>query len=498
MRNFPRLMLAGAAIALAVVACGEQVTSPVPDVLTPAFTHVDPVFVAGNPSCPAGFIEFKIEPVASGDYTDGVLQVSITVNNTSAGETFDWESNFGIDHVIVKGGPNANLYSYNPEETEDDGLHAPAGPSGKWAGLSHISFCYDIELEVEKTAETSFTRTYLWEIDKTAVEVDKVDELVYEIFYEVTVSQASPAYEDSDWAVAGEISIHNPHPSLAATITDVSDVISLLGETDIDAVVDCGADFPINLAAGGDLTCEYSADLPDGQDRLNTATVTTSGSIGGDEATADVIFGDPTTELDKCVDVYDDAGTPGDTSDDVFLGTVCIPGEAGAGEFEAPHTFEFSTTHEFDEAVCDTEVEITNVATAIGQDTETEITADETVFFVVQCDVPGDGEGCTPGYWRQEQHYDSWVGYDPSDIFSVVFGVGPSITLGEAVQLGGGGENALIRHAVAALLNSTALDDYPYTTAEVIAMVQAAYASGDFEETKDALEAANELGCPLN
>jgi hypothetical protein len=42
--------------------------------------------------------------------------------------------------------------------------------------------------------------------------------------------------------------------------------------------------------------------------------------------------------------------------------------------------------------------------------------------------------------------------------------------------------------------------DYPYTTAEVLAMVKAAIDSGDaaeIEATKDALDEANNLGCPL-
>lgn len=117
---------------------------------------------------------------------------------------------------------------------------------------------------------------------------------------------------------------------------------------------------------------------------------------------------------------------------------------------------------------------------------------------------PTGNEGCTPGYWRQDQHYDSWAatGYSPSDDFEAVFGVDASFSptdLGTAVALGGGGENALARHAVAALLNAANPDvAYAYTAAEVIAGVQDAYASGEFEAFKDALDAANNAGCPIN
>jgi hypothetical protein len=119
----------------------------------------------------------------------------------------------------------------------------------------------------------------------------------------------------------------------------------------------------------------------------------------------------------------------------------------------------------------------------------------------------GGEQGCTPGYWRN--HLDRWSEVDPGDDFNATFGVdlfSPNITLGTAIQLGGGGENALARHATAALLNAhggVANSDgttvaSPYTVAEVIQMVQDAVEDETIEATKDLLAAANELGCPLN
>jgi len=116
--------------------------------------------------------------------------------------------------------------------------------------------------------------------------------------------------------------------------------------------------------------------------------------------------------------------------------------------------------------------------------------------------LPGAGEeGCTPGYWKQDQHFDSWVGFAPSDDYETVFGVDASFdkTLLGALKQGGGGEKALGRHAVAALLNSSNPDvSYAFTTAEIIAIVQEAYATGDFEGAKNQLADENEQGCPLN
>ena len=110
-------------------------------------------------------------------------------------------------------------------------------------------------------------------------------------------------------------------------------------------------------------------------------------------------------------------------------------------------------------------------------------------------------EGCTPGYWRQYHHYDSWSGYEPGDDFATVFGVksGFRATLGQAVEFSGGGEYALARHAVAALLNARhSRVDYAYDRDEVIDVVRWAYATGDFETAKNDLAEANEQRCPLN
>ena len=68
-----------------------------------------------------GFKIDNIDGPFNGVYSDGVLTVTIT-NSTNT--TFSWSSSIGVDAVIVKGGPNANVYVYDPpaESTGDDGL----------------------------------------------------------------------------------------------------------------------------------------------------------------------------------------------------------------------------------------------------------------------------------------------------------------------------------------------------------------------------------------
>lgn len=120
------------------------------------------------------------------------------------------------------------------------------------------------------------------------------------------------------------------------------------------------------------------------------------------------------------------------------------------------------------------------------------------------CEKEEGGEGCTPGYWKQRHHFDSWVTYEPGDVYDDVFGVDVfgDMTLLEVLKQGGGGAKALGRHSVAALLNAaTGGVGYLYSESDVITLVQVAFGNGTDEAIsilKDDLEEQNELGCPLN
>jgi hypothetical protein len=123
--------------------------------------------------------------------------------------------------------------------------------------------------------------------------------------------------------------------------------------------------------------------------------------------------------------------------------------------------------------------------------------------------APEDGEGCTPGFWKN--HPEDWEGFSTGQTLASVFspaglgGLG-STTLLDALSFKGGptvtaAKRILLRHAVAALLNSAHSGvDFGMTTAEVIAAVNAALASNDRDSilaAKDDLAALNRSGCPL-
>ncbi len=274
----------------------------------PSGNGVQPVFVPGNPDC-AGLgytLGFKPQPEPP---PDGLYQFpadpgnTVTISNND-GTFFDWASTLGIDAVIVKGGPDADAFVYPLESFSDTGLHAPINHNNDQPfAISHIEFCYDYEVTVEKTAETSFTRTFEWDISKT------VTPETWDLFTgdtgtsKYTVEVSKTGFTDSDWAVTGTVWVTNDTP-FPATIESVTDVISGIGPVPICG----GVAFPLDLGPGDSLHCGYGTALPDGSDRVNTATVETSGDVGGGEATADIVFGDPTTEVNGTINVDDTNG----------------------------------------------------------------------------------------------------------------------------------------------------------------------------------------------
>lgn len=124
-------------------------------------------------------------------------------------------------------------------------------------------------------------------------------------------------------------------------------------------------------------------------------------------------------------------------------------------------------------------------------------------------------EGCTPGFWKNHNMYkntDHWCeSFTPdmsyNGVFLVTAGWDDDPTLLDALKCGGGGEKAMARHAVAALLNacSEEVDALGSSNEEwgvnfVIENVQDAYATERFQYWKDKFAAWNEdnpLGCPL-
>ena len=124
--------------------------------------------------------------------------------------------------------------------------------------------------------------------------------------------------------------------------------------------------------------------------------------------------------------------------------------------------------------------------------------------------------GCTPGYWKQTQHFDSWeeakpdrllVQGDPLTRAFTPTGDRADDTFLMALQYKGGAgaagaEQILLRAAVAAWLNAAhETVGYPIRRTEFVPQVNAAIQSGDRAQMLELaahLDGLNNLGCPLN
>lgn len=143
-----------------------------------------------------------------------------------------------------------------------------------------------------------------------------------------------------------------------------------------------------------------------------------------------------------------------------------------------------------------------------------------------QATVAGDSQGCTPGYWKQAQHFDSWQEAQPGSSFENKFGFNATsgyldgLTMLGALQGGGGqglegARKVLARAAAAAWLNAAydAPDGsamlFPWRRAAasefgrpaLVPTVRAALTGTDRQAMLDLaawLDDDNNLGCPLN
>jgi microcystin-dependent protein len=164
---------------------------------------------------------------------------------------------------------------------------------------------------------------------------------------------------------------------------------------------------------------------------------------------------------------------------------------------------------------------------ATGTVTVTSVAEDDcgnvstTCVFTVSA-VCEEGGACTPGYWRQMQHFASWctAGYNPVadfcfpgdaskfvdafelvDVSAAPNEFDPDITLLYAVNNPGGIFNQTLFHGTAALLNAAHPEvDFGHTVGEIKQIMQDAFAGViSFQEAKGYFSTWNEdFDCPLN
>jgi hypothetical protein len=212
------------------------------------------------------------------------LQYEISESGLPTG----WQSQAGIG-AFTAGFNQYCDFSYengNSTTPDDDCLHLVVNAQTPTVAVS-------------KTANTTYTRTYTWEIAKSVspAVVNLFEGQQASVGYTVQVTRSAPV--DSGWAVAGVISVAN-NSQVAVTLNSVTDAISGVG----NVTVNCPVTLPASLGAGQTLVCTYTSALPNGTDRTNTATATYNTNTTA-TGTAPVTFGAPTTVTNAAVSVQD-------------------------------------------------------------------------------------------------------------------------------------------------------------------------------------------------
>lgn len=235
---------------------------------------------------------------------------------------------------------------------------------------------------VSQQVAGGFTRTWSWAVDKSA---DKSSSSVNQggalpISYSVAVSNTKA---DTDYAVDGVISVTNQHPTKAMPVNLSSTIPGLPPVT-----LQCAN--ALNVPADSTVTCAFSADnVPDGTQRQSVATATFAG--GNYVSTVPVSFA-PTNEVDECVDVFDDDGTPGDPGSDTKLGTVCRD--------EAPEPFTYTANPVFN--TCGAQ-QFVNTVRLAGSETAQPATDSWTVSVNVSCDPSANQKVLLPLVFNDDE-----------------------------------------------------------------------------------------------
>ncbi|HSJ54802.1 MAG TPA: SdrD B-like domain-containing protein [Anaerolineae bacterium] len=252
------------------------------------------------------------------------------------------------------------------------------------------------ELEVHKDAQTSFTRTYLWTIDKTVDDLGPMTLLSGAMTtpnYTVTVDLQDPPYVDSDWAVEGTIVVQNPAP-VDAELASVMDTVS----PDLQAGVNCPA---LIVPAGGSLTCTYGpVPLLDGSNRLNLATVALKNNTGrttefGSKALVDFSQADIQLINDEIqvLDTFSDAPQE-------LLGTVRYD--------QVPVSFVYSQVIQTTGDSCGL-FPIPNTATLVSSDSSTTISDGADVQILELCEIAAAYEDLRREDPGLDWDYNDWV-----------------------------------------------------------------------------------------
>jgi hypothetical protein len=127
---------------VALVAAGSVVVAV--GAAAPSFRGIEPVVVKGSPKCSdlVG-LNFRHE-IKFAEPVHGLVSGPIHLFVEANGVGFFVANQEDVEAVIVKGGPNANVYRYPGGDLSDGLLMTPTNPkNGAPYGLGYVTFCYN-------------------------------------------------------------------------------------------------------------------------------------------------------------------------------------------------------------------------------------------------------------------------------------------------------------------------------------------------------------------
>jgi hypothetical protein len=356
-----RAALFAAVAAMALVGAGVALAAEFDSGTNPGATGAQTIVWTGN-GATNGVVD-SIQCPSPDTVPDGIdpnsyLHWIVTTDGGSAGDTatLHLSGSGSGDYPATKASGGA-LHFFTPYFTPDSSLIAKADLNvittggGPWnLNISHG--CTGTkppadDLTVSKDANGTFDDTYKWKItkdvDQTKVFTAGGDPAT--VNYTVKVSHGDS--QDSNHKVSGTITVTNPNKdgSDNPVPVDITGVTDALSDGTTCTVTDGGAQTIKGSTATFDYSCDLAGAPADGL--YNTAKVSWGAqdlANGHTLAAGSAKFDtDPikftANEIDTCVKVVDDNGTPKDTSDDVTLGTPCVGDD---GEVDHSFTFKYS------------------------------------------------------------------------------------------------------------------------------------------------------------
>ena len=208
--------------------------------------------------------------------------------------------------------------------------------------------------------------------------------------------------------------------------------------------------------------------------------------------------------------LVDDHGTPGVASDDFT--PIYVGGDAnGNGLLDVGETWLYTSVGALTHVVGTAGYANTAKVTAFESRTSQTVTDDDIAVYR----VAARAEGHTPGFWKNNAtnwgaaawptNPDGSLVYSPTQTLGSVFSAVPpayaGMTLLEALGNGGGGIDALLRQAVAALLSAAQpFIAYPYAANQVVALTNAAIIAGGarIDAQKNEFDRFNNYGADID